>query len=619
MGTTVTDVVDQVVALVGLEAPEDFGLVEVRPHSYAGSTATATATATGTGAVAGAGATKTTTRRGGMTPTTGDRDLRYDEDEDEDEDETGYSYDVVEVDDRQEQRFTPLEAKARVGDILLSMMAHGEGELAAAPLEDAEAEAGAAGLGPGLGLGPRLVFRKRLFRVGDEEKSGVVFTDLCYRQIQAEYLEGQYPVDAETALELAVYQYLHDQHQYQHHGDPPPPHLSADVSTTGPTGVGAGDETTAHWVSVAERYVPTALRERVTPPPIPIPISRSSSGTTPTTDEEDKANEMGLRMRMGLTQPLPPSATTTTTTTTTTTMRTRTLHEGADSGSSSSWSMTMRWSETLRYAVAHFAQRHLPTWAPSPSPSPTTTTTTTTTTTMGTTLQRAFLRVVRALPYGAASFYAARRKDDPLGLLPEHMLVGVNYRGLHFFRTTPRAHLVSVELKDIVSYGSNSRHAHFKMRLAGQINLFSFVTTGGEELCRALQTHIHDGLALRSGGGGGGGHQNTGGRYRNTSSGGGSKSRRHTRNQYGEEDDEVLPTEAEAEAEAEVERDRRRRATESLEAALFAHDKVARALDRTQADLQTSLARVREYRERLRISEARVQDLEQQVGGVGSP
>ena len=70
--------------------------------------------------------------------------------------------------------------------------------------------------------------------------------------------------------------------------------------------------------------------------------------------------------------------------------------------------------------------------------------------------RRAFLRALRGLTYGNALFFPVRRHTDPLGLLPEALVLGVNKNGLHFFRLRPREHLHSVELRDIMQFGSST-------------------------------------------------------------------------------------------------------------------------------------------------------------------
>lgn len=46
----------------------------------------------------------------------------------------------------------------------------------------------------------------------------------------------------------------------------------------------------------------------------------------------------------------------------------------------------------------------------------------------------AFLRLLRSLPYGGSLFFPVKRVEDPIGLLPAKLLLGVNKRGVHFFR-----------------------------------------------------------------------------------------------------------------------------------------------------------------------------------------
>ncbi|KAJ6753424.1 MYOSIN-VIIA-LIKE PROTEIN [Salix purpurea] len=103
-----------------------------------------------------------------------------------------------------------------------------------------------------------------------------------------------------------------------------------------------------------------------------------------------------------------------------------------------------------------------------------------------------FLRILRSLPYGNSVFFSVRKIDDPIGLLPGRIILGINKRGVHFFRPVPKEYLHSAELRDIMQFGSSNTAVFFKMRVAGVLHIFQFETKQGEEICVALQTHIND-------------------------------------------------------------------------------------------------------------------------------
>uniref|UniRef100_A0A061QQX7 Kinesin-like calmodulin binding protein n=1 Tax=Tetraselmis sp. GSL018 TaxID=582737 RepID=A0A061QQX7_9CHLO len=103
-----------------------------------------------------------------------------------------------------------------------------------------------------------------------------------------------------------------------------------------------------------------------------------------------------------------------------------------------------------------------------------------------------FLRILRSLPYGNAIFFPVKRIEDPIGLLPGKLILGINKRGVHFFRPVPKEYLHSAELRDIMQFGSSSQAVFFKMRVAGVLHIFQFETKQGEDICMALQTHIND-------------------------------------------------------------------------------------------------------------------------------
>ncbi|GAQ87147.1 Myosin-related protein [Klebsormidium nitens] len=108
-----------------------------------------------------------------------------------------------------------------------------------------------------------------------------------------------------------------------------------------------------------------------------------------------------------------------------------------------------------------------------------------------------FLRILRALPYGNSVFFNVKRIEDPIGLLPGKLILGINKRGVHFFRPVPKEYLHSAELRDIMQFGSSSTAVFFKMRVAGILHIFQFETKQGEDICVALQTHINDVMLRR--------------------------------------------------------------------------------------------------------------------------
>ncbi|KAK6916933.1 MyTH4 domain [Dillenia turbinata] len=108
-----------------------------------------------------------------------------------------------------------------------------------------------------------------------------------------------------------------------------------------------------------------------------------------------------------------------------------------------------------------------------------------------------FLRMLRTLPYGNSVFFGVRKIDDPIGLLPGRIVLGINKRGVHFFRPVPKEYLHSAELRDIMQFGSSNTAVFFKMRVAGVLHIFQFETKQGEEICVALQTHINDVMLRR--------------------------------------------------------------------------------------------------------------------------
>lgn len=48
--------------------------------------------------------------------------------------------------------------------------------------------------------------------------------------------------------------------------------------------------------------------------------------------------------------------------------------------------------------------------------------------------------------------------EDPIGLLPPRLILGINKRGVHFFRPVPKEYLHSAELRDIMQVRDGPYH-----------------------------------------------------------------------------------------------------------------------------------------------------------------
>jgi len=339
----------------------------------------------------------------------------------------------------------PLEDTRYLADVLAEMRASraaaaAASAAAAAPAGSAAAsEDGAGGAAPLAPPAPpsRLVFKKRLFRETDEQVSEPQFLALCYVQARHDYLSGSYPVGRDDAAQLAALQAQAD------FG----PVLLTSAGAAAEGGDAARRPAPEDDAAAAQQQQGGAQRA-------------SSGGAGDEAGEEDGA----AALPAAATAPSP------------------------DDGC----------SEALAAAIPRFvprdalASRPWPEWradvarryAPLAGLS-------------RADARAALLRLLRALPYGGSAFFAARRMEDPIGLLPPRVVLGVNRRGVHFFRPVPMEYLHSAELRDIMQFGSSSRAVFFKMRVAGVLHVFQFETRRGEDVCLALQTHISDVMVKR--------------------------------------------------------------------------------------------------------------------------
>ncbi|KAK9010921.1 hypothetical protein V6N11_043788 [Hibiscus sabdariffa] len=220
----------------------------------------------------------------------------------------------------------------------------------------------------------KLIFKKKLFRESDEAVTDPMFVQLCYFQLQHDYILGNYPVGRDDAVQLSALQIL------------------AEIGFVG------SPESCNDWNTLLERFLPRQIA-----------ITRAR-----------REWELDILSRY----------------------------------------------RSMEHLTKDDARQQ-------------------------------FLRILRTLPYGSSIFFSVRKIDDPIGLLPGRIILGINKRGVHFFRPVPKEYLHSAELRDIMQFGSSNTAVFFKMRVAGVLHIFQFETKQGEEICVALQTHINDVMLRR--------------------------------------------------------------------------------------------------------------------------
>ncbi|KAE8707171.1 Kinesin-like calmodulin-binding protein-like protein [Hibiscus syriacus] len=220
----------------------------------------------------------------------------------------------------------------------------------------------------------KLIFKKKLFRESDEAVTDPMFVQLCYFQLQHDYILGNYPVGRDDAVQLSALQIL------------------AEIGFVG------SPESCPDWSTLLERFLPRQIA-----------ITRAR-----------REWELDILSRY----------------------------------------------RSMEHLTKDDARQQ-------------------------------FLRILRTLPYGSSIFFSVRKIDDPIGLLPGRIILGINKRGVHFFRPVPKEYLHSAELRDIMQFGSSNTAVFFKMRVAGVLHIFQFETKQGEEICVALQTHINDVMLRR--------------------------------------------------------------------------------------------------------------------------
>ncbi|KAF9625870.1 hypothetical protein IFM89_027647 [Coptis chinensis] len=78
-----------------------------------------------------------------------------------------------------------------------------------------------------------------------------------------------------------------------------------------------------------------------------------------------------------------------------------------------------------------------------------------------------FQRMMQDVQQFLRVFFSVRKIDDPIGLLPGRIILGINKCGVYFFHPVPKEYLHSADLRDVMQFGSNNTAFVFKMRVAG--------------------------------------------------------------------------------------------------------------------------------------------------------
>ncbi|KAF9590467.1 hypothetical protein IFM89_035344 [Coptis chinensis] len=81
--------------------------------------------------------------------------------------------------------------------------------------------------------------------------------------------------------------------------------------------------------------------------------------------------------------------------------------------------------------------------------------------------KKIFQRMMQGVQQFLRVFFSVRKIDDPIGLLPGRIILGINKCGVYFFHPVPKEYLHSADLRDVMQFGSNNTAVVFKMRVAG--------------------------------------------------------------------------------------------------------------------------------------------------------
>ncbi|XVF87874.1 hypothetical protein PTKIN_Ptkin18bG0155500 [Pterospermum kingtungense] len=100
--------------------------------------------------------------------------------------------------------------------------------------------------------------------------------------------------------------------------------------------------------------------------------------------------------------------------------------------------------------------------------------------------------ILRTLPCSCSIFFSVRKLEYPIELLSQHMVLGINQEGVHFFCPRPKKYILSVKLEDIKKFGFKHTALGFQMQISGGLHNFKFVTKQAKEICEALQMCIQE-------------------------------------------------------------------------------------------------------------------------------
>lgn len=103
-----------------------------------------------------------------------------------------------------------------------------------------------------------------------------------------------------------------------------------------------------------------------------------------------------------------------------------------------------------------------------------------------------FLRSLRALPYGNCIFFGATRLEDPSGLLPVEVVVGINHRGVHLFRRVPKDLVLSVRLHHVLGVDRDEGARRMTLHIPSHTRPVVLCWSGPqcEDLWTVLLTHM---------------------------------------------------------------------------------------------------------------------------------
>jgi len=104
-------------------------------------------------------------------------------------------------------------------------------------------------------------------------------------------------------------------------------------------------------------------------------------------------------------------------------------------------------------------------------------------------VKREYIKVVKQLEFYGTTFYPPCKTQN-IRALPNKVIIGINYEGIHLFRSKNKEHISSHVFSEISTWASGTGTFAFEFGNQHEPQKYTFITVHGTIIASTIQTYV---------------------------------------------------------------------------------------------------------------------------------